>query len=146
MDKVYSHLKGKMRRILRHTSIRVCMISRLCFFICQNLAKSFARCDIMHTGWQHLCLFIFSFLSYAFYTVTFVILIKLVLRNDTFISFLIAVLYQKTSRVMTSNFNVLFRTYHAPITDSIACWMREKYKVIIYNLIDSMTTRHSLYT
>ena len=46
---------------------------------------------------------------------------------------------------MTSNFNVLFPTYHAPITDSIACWMREKYKVIIYNLIDSITTRHSLY-
>lgn len=39
---------------------------------------------------------------------------------------------------MTPNFNVIFCTYHAPITDSVTCWMREKYMVIIHDLIDSM--------
>ena len=39
---------------------------------------------------------------------------------------------------MTPNFHVIFCTYHAPITDSVTCWMREKYMVIIHDLIDSM--------
>ena len=144
MDKVYSHLKGKMRRILRHTSIRVCMISRLSFFIWQNLATSFAICDIMHMGWQHLCLFIFSFFKRLYCHLCY--FDKTGSKKWYFYLFSHCGFILETSRIMTPNFSVIFCTYLAPITDIVTCWMRLKYRVIIHDLIGSMTTRHDVYT